>query len=141
MIDLNLNQTVFVKLTKFGRDIALRDDKTRPEDLNGYSKWQLWELMGTFGQWAYLGAPLVMLRSLNKERTMKRINVDLDISMPDHEVRDRTKQMPNGDYATKICKKCGSYWQQPDGDWKTAEIVTICKECFEDRNSNNEHFI
>ena len=34
-------------------------------------------------------------------------------------------------YAVAICRKCGRFWTQPDGDARTAEIQKQCRECFD----------
>lgn len=63
LISINVNETVWVKLTKTGEqflkrqhDIASRDPQTITKpfklpktDDDGYSQWQLWSLMETFG--------------------------------------------------------------------------------------------
>jgi hypothetical protein len=68
----NINHEVKVKLTDYGRKIHKQqwDDlvNTYPsvtmkytppkEDRNGWSKWQLWQLMYTFGECIYNGAVL-----------------------------------------------------------------------------------
>lgn len=74
---INLNDFVYVKLTQLGHDIhrkqhdALVDDISRrtghepdlkylpvDEDDQGLSKWQLWDLMKTFGQHVEFGQEL-----------------------------------------------------------------------------------
>jgi hypothetical protein len=63
---LNINDKVRVKLTDFGRACLTQHDasckdlqplfKAMPkEDADGYSEWQLWELMSTFGERLYNG--------------------------------------------------------------------------------------
>ncbi len=60
---LNLNQKVKVKLTQIGKNHLIERHKkiygrhansfpcrTIKEDKYGYSTWQLWELMGVFGE-------------------------------------------------------------------------------------------
>lgn len=74
-INCNLNDYVWVRLTPLGRDIhksnhnelmALIPAKARrvyqpvEEDADGWSKWQLWELMLAFGWRMGNGAPAVM---------------------------------------------------------------------------------
>lgn len=60
-MDFNINYYVKVKLTKTGRDI-LKNDPMRTlsvdEDENGYSKWQMWDLMATFGKYIHMGGNL-----------------------------------------------------------------------------------
>jgi hypothetical protein len=70
-IEFNINEYVKVKLTDAGRkelkkqhtDLYSRYHQTIPEyqppkeDEEGYSKWQLWHLMSTFGDKLYLGCP------------------------------------------------------------------------------------
>lgn len=66
---LNINQTVRVKLTDFGREILtqraenleklygfkVRSKPYPEEDAEGYSTWQLWHLMEDLGQYVKLG--------------------------------------------------------------------------------------
>ena len=69
-MELNLNQSVRVKLTDYGRQLHAADHvafwsgKGRPppysympprEDHDGWSTWQLWSLMQAFGQHIHLG--------------------------------------------------------------------------------------
>lgn len=73
-MDFNVNHSVFVRLTDEGRRLHRKasDDHNafvasaspsfigyayiKPEeDLDGWSKWQLWELMASFGEHMYNG--------------------------------------------------------------------------------------
>ena len=38
----------------------------------------------------------------------------------------------NGSYALTICKNCGSFSSSLDGRTDRAEIVNVCKECFDE---------
>ena len=64
----NINDSVRVRLTDHGRAILLQAqldnlERGRPaclsalptEDADGWSKWQLWDLMQTFGNWMGVG--------------------------------------------------------------------------------------
>lgn len=61
----NINDYVWVKLTEKGRQLY-RDEYYRlmkeypkiEEDKEGYSRWQMWDLMQTFGSFCGLGSPL-----------------------------------------------------------------------------------
>lgn len=72
--EFNMNDYVFVRLNDHGRAIlrekqseilrahpemkdgsAFSGDAVPPEDEDGWSRWQMWRLMGTFGQHIYLG--------------------------------------------------------------------------------------
>lgn len=53
-VNLNINDTVRVKLTDHGRKIGAGRFS---EDENGWSQWQAWILMETFGQYIGLGLP------------------------------------------------------------------------------------
>jgi len=69
MIEFNINEYVLVKLTKAGIDelerqheeLRLRLPKlssklpNRKEDEEGFTRWQLWSLMNTFGHMVGLG--------------------------------------------------------------------------------------
>jgi hypothetical protein len=64
-IEFNINQNVYVQLTPYGKEI-LRDrarfydypyiDK---QETDGWSRWQLWDLLQTFGGCIYLGSPKI----------------------------------------------------------------------------------
>lgn len=65
MIEYNLNENVHVRLNNTGRNIyknhmqSLNSNlSTEPEvDENGYTKFQLWDLMHIFGKYISLGLP------------------------------------------------------------------------------------
>jgi hypothetical protein len=56
----NINDCVYVKLTPKGRNMLSQVDGLQPieEDSEGWSKWQLWMLMHTFGEHLYNGCAL-----------------------------------------------------------------------------------
>ena len=59
----NVNDQVKVRLTDHGRQVLfdedqawrLRDGSSNEEDPDGWSTWQLWDLMATFGKHIYHG--------------------------------------------------------------------------------------
>ena len=63
MIEYNLNKTVYVKLNNVGRDIYKNyiqnlnsNLSTEPKvDENGYTKFQLWDLIHIYGEYIGLG--------------------------------------------------------------------------------------
>jgi len=69
MVEININDNVYVKLTDLGRKELERQKEAlrkqipaleglsfeREEDEEGWSKWQLWDLMNTFGHLLTLG--------------------------------------------------------------------------------------
>lgn len=55
----------------------------------------------------------------------------IDLLKTDDEIRSAVKPMMNGGYCTKICKKCGNYYTDPDGNTNTAEIIQQCISCFD----------
>lgn len=65
MIEYNLNKTIYVKLNDVGKDIYKNyiqnlnsNLSTEPEvDENGYTKFQLWDLIHIFGECIGLGLP------------------------------------------------------------------------------------
>lgn len=65
MIEYNLNESVYVRLNNTGRNIYKNHMQslyinlsTEPEvDENGYTKFQLWDLMHIFGEYMSLGLP------------------------------------------------------------------------------------
>lgn len=69
MIEYNLNKTVYVRLNNTGRNIykSYMEELNRnctmrfsvePEvDKNGYTKFQLWDLIHIFGEYIDLGLP------------------------------------------------------------------------------------
>lgn len=56
----NVNNYVKVKLTKRGKEIMKEEGVMREyvPDKDGYTKWQLWELMGVFGNYVYNGCEI-----------------------------------------------------------------------------------
>lgn len=66
----NLNHHVRVKLTPLGRDLIVRNhnelfgphaDKyavRRVEEVDGWSEWQMWDLMAEFGRYLGNGRPV-----------------------------------------------------------------------------------
>ena len=73
-VKINLNETVKVKLTQFGKDIYTRQyDEvakkypllkiSRPEiriDENGYTEFTLWQFMNLYGSYMEIGEPEVI---------------------------------------------------------------------------------
>lgn len=65
----NVNNYVRIKLTDYGKEIlrkrfdemhekfpkAFKKFRTPKEDADGWSKWQMWDLMNTFGDYVSLG--------------------------------------------------------------------------------------
>ena len=61
MIEFNINNYVKIKLTTDGREILRKkglDFYIDKEDQYGWSKWQLWNLLQTFGEHIFLGCDL-----------------------------------------------------------------------------------
>ena len=54
----------------------------------------------------------------------------LKLDMTDKEVKDITRKETNGDYCTQVCKGCGMYHTDPEGNLNIAHVVSTCKECF-----------
>lgn len=52
--------------------------------------------------------------------------------MKDAAIRQAVKECPNGEYAFKICRQCGAYWVQPNGNTDTAYMVDACSVCLYD---------
>lgn len=57
-------------------------------------------------------------------------------NMTDDELKAWVRPQGNGAYTTQICRYCGSYYFDYDGDIDTAEIVDICKKCFDQRRNS-----
>jgi hypothetical protein len=64
-MDFNINDAVMVKLTPAGHEAAKShwrqyaiEWRAPPEDAEGFSKWQLWDLMQTFGSAISMGLPV-----------------------------------------------------------------------------------
>jgi len=68
---MNINDHVWVKLTQLGRDMHRNDHEqflrrcpqvklayAAPTETDGWSRWQLWNLMHLFGPFCYMGAEL-----------------------------------------------------------------------------------
>ena len=73
---ININDTVRVQLTAFGKEVLRKkfDETLRPrypklkfalpeEDSGGWSSWQLWYLMNTFGECMFLDAQELPFRT------------------------------------------------------------------------------
>jgi hypothetical protein len=59
VINFNINNNVYVRLTEKGRSVLFSQNISPPlEDENGYGKWQLWVLMNTFGPHLWNGSPV-----------------------------------------------------------------------------------
>ena len=59
LASFNINNYVHVRLTAKGRFVLHSQRiKIPAEDQNGYSRWQLWELMNTLGPHLWNGAPV-----------------------------------------------------------------------------------
>ena len=54
-IKFNINHDVLIKLTSYGRKILLDKNEKYIEDNDGWSKWQLWDLMNIFGPYMKMG--------------------------------------------------------------------------------------
>ena len=60
----------------------------------------------------------------------KSLKLDISPDMTVSEIREvARKNKNNGSYATHICRKCGMYWVDEDGDCETAIIQDGCKKC------------
>ena len=67
----NMNDKVKVKLTEHGRKVHREEHEKLfagqkyshvysppEEDSDGYSTWQMWQLMSSFGEWIYMGCAI-----------------------------------------------------------------------------------
>jgi len=62
MINFNINHYVFVRLTERGHQVHRRSYEQLgipapeiKEDVDGWSRWQLWDLMSIFGASCFMG--------------------------------------------------------------------------------------
>ena len=53
------------------------------------------------------------------------------IGLTDEQVRVKTLELGNGEYATQICRGCGRVWSDIEGDVVTAKVVKRCRWCME----------
>ncbi len=53
-----------------------------------------------------------------------------DTDLPDDILRQSVAKLPNGEYCTQICRKCGVYHVERNGDYKNAKVVSQCRSCF-----------
>lgn len=51
----NINHFVHVRLTDAGRNYCAMDCREPKEDADGWSRWQLWDLMSVMGEQIYMG--------------------------------------------------------------------------------------
>jgi hypothetical protein len=55
-ITFNINDHVFIRLTELGKKYVKETCGRLPsEDGDGWSQWQLWDVMSTFGEHIHLG--------------------------------------------------------------------------------------
>ena len=60
------------------------------------------------------------------------------LNLTDEEARKRTSESPdNGGYATLICCACGNFTTHPEGDAEKAELVDVCRNCWETQIAAN----
>lgn len=76
MIKVNINDNVRVRLTEHGRklhrewwlrwygELSAYPYQAPGEDADGWSRWQLWNLMSVFGEHMYMGGPLPFLTEI-----------------------------------------------------------------------------
>lgn len=75
-VPFNINEMVRVRLTDFGREIHKQQYETIfrdhlddlpyesiVEDPNGWSEWQLWDLMRTYGPYMSMGSPKLVFET------------------------------------------------------------------------------
>lgn len=55
----NLNDSIWVQLTEFGREHARKVDYPIKEDSSGWSEWTAWHFMKVFGERMIMGTPEV----------------------------------------------------------------------------------
>ena len=56
LLKFNVNEKVWVRLNDHGKQLLGDTRKfSATEDADGWSRWQLWDLMATFGPHIYLG--------------------------------------------------------------------------------------
>jgi hypothetical protein len=68
LIDFNVNDAVLVKLTELGLEELKKQNIDPPEtDEDGYSRWQLWVLMGCFGHRMMNGSKLMFETNIKFE--------------------------------------------------------------------------
>ena len=60
------------------------------------------------------------------------VKANIREGMADDELREAVRPLANGEYVTKICRRCGMFWTSPAGSLREAKVVDRCRECFED---------
>ena len=59
-----------------------------------------------------------------QEKAMSVIKLKLPENPTDENLREAAhKNKFSGEYTTKICRNCGMFWANPDGNYKTAKII------------------
>ena len=57
-------------------------------------------------------------------------NIEIRPRMTDNEIREMVAEHPsNGEYATDVCRECGNFYSNLDGNALTAKIHEECKKC------------
>ena len=57
------------------------------------------------------------------------IKAEIQEGMTDQQLRDAVRPMPNGEYATDICRSCGCFLVSSTGYVNTAKIHDTCSDC------------
>jgi len=72
-----------------------------------------------------------------------RIKIDTEMLsvMTDDDIRTwlmKNAAQNNYSYVTKVCRKCGSFYMDENGDSRTAKIVDVCRHCIEIPEKENK---
>jgi hypothetical protein len=61
-VEFNINENVYVRLTPYGKKVLQERavfygyPYIEKQEVDGWSRWQMWDLISTFGECLYLGA-------------------------------------------------------------------------------------
>jgi hypothetical protein len=65
-------------------------------------------------------------------KMMQYVRIDVSGSPSDDELRNRARNEGwNGEYVTRICRKCGIFECSQTGRTEEAKIVDTCSHCFD----------
>lgn len=72
-IEFNVNNYVWVRLNDYGRELYYQKPYTSPiRERDGWSKWQAWDLMQTFGPHIWLGGQVPFETTIRVENKDNR---------------------------------------------------------------------
>jgi len=60
---------------------------------------------------------------------MRYVKIKIYGTETDEEILSIVGKLPNGSYCTKVCRGCGMFFCNENGDIRTAKVVDVCRRC------------